>query len=77
MPPKGGIKEMHVLSHVCQNILCHALIYQNQILTSRQINFEILKSNSLWVRLNALANRLANINRKIKLSWPNLSYVSF
>ena len=50
---------------------------QNQILTSRQVYFEILKSNSLRVGLNALANRLADINGRIKLSLLNLSYVSF
>ena len=50
---------------------------QNQILTSRQVYFEILKSNSLRVGLNALANRLANINGKIELSWLNKGYESF
>ena len=50
---------------------------QNQILTSRQLYFEILKSNSFRVGLNALANRLATINGKIKLSWLNKSYESF
>ena len=50
---------------------------QNQILTSRQVYFEIFKSNSLRVGLNALANRLSNINGKIKLLWLNLLYDSF
>ena len=49
----------------------------NQILTSRQSCFEIFKSNSIRVGLNALANRLANINGKIELSWLNLSYETF
>ena len=50
---------------------------QNQILTSRQTFFQILKSNSLRIGLNALANRLASINGKIELSWLNLTYESF
>ena len=50
---------------------------QNQILTSRQTRFQILRSNSLRIGLNALANRLANINGKIELTWLNLSYESF
>ena len=50
---------------------------QNQILPSRQTHFKILKSNSLRVGLNALANRLASINGKIELGWLNLSYESF
>ena len=49
----------------------------NQILTSRQTHFEILKSNSLKVGLNALANRFAYINGKIELGWLNLSYETF
>ena len=49
----------------------------NQILTSRQIHFMIMRSNKLKVGLNALANRLNNINGKIKLTWLNLSYESF
>ena len=49
----------------------------NQILTSRQTHFKILRSNSLKVGLNALANRLATINGKIELNWLNLSYESF
>ena len=50
---------------------------QNQILTSRQVYFEIFKSNSLRVGHNALAKRLSNINGKIKLLWLNFSYDSF
>ena len=50
---------------------------QNQILTSRQDTFATLKSNSLRVGLNALANRIACLNGKIKLIWLNLSYPSY
>ena len=49
----------------------------NQILTSRQTHFKIMRSNHLKVGLNALANCLNNINGKIKLTWLNLSYESF
>ena len=50
---------------------------QNQILTSRQTHFKIMRSNKLKVGLNSLANRLNTINGKIKLTWLNLSYESF
>ena len=40
---------------------------QNQILTSRQTHFKILKSHLLRVGLDAIANRLASINGKIEL----------
>ena len=49
----------------------------NQILTSRQTHFKIMRSNTLRVGLNALANRLASINGKKNLMWLNLSYESF
>ena len=44
----------------------------NQMLTSQQVHFKILRSNSLRVGLNALANRFVNINGKLKLTWLNL-----
>ena len=40
-------------------------------------SLSILKTNSLKVGLNALTNRLANINGKIELAWLNLSYELF
>ena len=80
-PPKMMKYNLGIQLYKLYNTREHSLewlhLNQNQILTSRQINFEILKSNSLRVGLNALANRLANINGKIKLTWLNLSYVSF
>ena len=40
-------------------------------------DFESMLLQKLVQTLNALANRLANINGKIKLRWLNLSYESF
>ena len=45
----------------------------NQVLTSRQTTFKILKSNRMRIGLNSLANRLHHINDKIPLEWLNLS----
>ena len=49
----------------------------NQIITSRQTHFKIMRSHHLKVGLNAVANRLNNINGKITLTWLNLCYESF
>ena len=53
----------------------------NQILTSRQTCFEILKSNSIRVGLNALVCWMSKVgtkvNGKIKLTCLNLSYNTF
>ena len=44
-----------------------------QILTSRQNNFEFLRTNQYRVGLNILINRLSTLNRLIPLEWVNLS----
>ena len=49
----------------------------NQILTGRQLNFTLIKSNTFKVGINSLSNRLASINNKIPLSWLNLLLDSF
>ena len=49
----------------------------NQILTSRQTTFKIVKSNSWRIKLNSLANRLHHINDIIPLQLLNLSIGSF
>ena len=49
----------------------------NQILTSRQSKFEILKTNVKKVGLNILVNRLSALNNKIPLDWLNGSLDSF
>ena len=49
----------------------------NQILTSRQSKFEILKTNVKKVGLNFLVNRLSALNRKIQLDWLGGSLDSF
>ena len=49
----------------------------NQILTSRQSKFKILKTNVKKVGLNILVNRLSALNSKIPLDWLNGSLDSF
>ena len=49
----------------------------NQILTSRQTNFLIMKTNNNKVGLNILTNRLHILNGKIPLSWLNLTLSTF
>ena len=49
----------------------------NQILTSQQINFSIMKSNDKKVGLNILTNRLLALNGKIPPEWLNSTLVSF
>jgi hypothetical protein len=44
-----------------------------QILTSRQTNFEFIRTNHYRVGQNILINRLSTINRLIPLEWVNLS----
>ena len=63
------------------NINTHSLewvsLNWNQILTSRQSKFEILKTNVKKVGLNILVNRLSGLNSKIPLDWLNGSLDSF
>ena len=49
----------------------------NQIFTSRQNSFMMLKSNEKKVGINVLANRLSILNGKIPLSWLNCSLPSY
>ena len=49
----------------------------NQILTSRQTHFSILKSNATKVGLNILSNWLSSINGLIPLTWLNTSLNTF
>ena len=49
----------------------------NQVLTSRQTKFTILKTNNIKVGLNKLTNRLAILNGKIPLDWLNVSIDTF
>ena len=53
------------------------LLNLNQILTSRQTHFSILKSNTTKVGLNILANRLSSINGLIPLLWLNSTLNTF
>ena len=53
------------------------LLNWNQILTSRQTNFKILKSNDNKMGLIILTNRLSILNGKIPLDWLNSSIDSF
>ena len=50
------------------------LLNYNQVVTSRQRNFFIIKSNNIRVGLNSISNRLHTINGIIiPLEWLNLS----
>ena len=49
----------------------------NQIFTSRQTHFKILKLHNTKVGLNTLCNRLHLINDKMDLKWLNLSFDSY
>ena len=53
------------------------LLNFNQVLTGRQTNFIILKSNNSKVGLNRLANRLHYINNFIPLNWLNQSFDTY
>ena len=48
-----------------------------QILTSRQVNFMISKTNSYKIGINLVCNRLTVLNNKIPLNWLRLSFPSF
>ena len=50
---------------------------KNQIFTSRQTMFMVLKSNSTKVGINVLANRLTILSGKIPFNWLNESLMSF
>ena len=49
----------------------------NQIFTSRQSSFMMLKSNEKKVGINILANRLSIVNGKIPFEWLNYSLPTF
>ena len=49
----------------------------NTVLTSRQLDFKVNKSNNLKVGTNAFANRLYILNDKIPLTELNKSFTSF
>ena len=72
MPPAIMKYNLGIQLYKLYNTREHSLEWlhfnHNQILTSRQTHFQILKTNSLKVGLNSLANRLANINGKIELT---------
>ena len=49
----------------------------NQILTSRQTTFKIIKSNNYLVGNNLISNRLATLNGKVDLKDLHLSLDSY
>ena len=49
----------------------------NQIFTSRQTSFKILKSNHFRVGLNSLSNRLSIWNNEMFQAWLNFSIDTF
>ena len=68
---------LHKLYNIEFNPIEFYLLNFNQILTSRQRNFSIVKSNRTRVGLNSLANRLHILNGIIPLEWLNLSIETF
>ena len=68
---------LHKLYNIEFNPTEFYLLNDNQVVTSRQRNFIILKSNKTRVGLNSLANRLHSINGDIPLEWLNLSIETF
>ena len=68
---------LHKLYNIEFNPIEFYLLNNNQVVTSRQRNFIILKSNRTRVGLNSLANRLHTINGVIPLDWLNLSIETF
>ena len=49
----------------------------NQIITSRQTNFQIIKSNNYRVGLNIISNRLTVLNKVIPFEWLRFSKESY
>ena len=49
----------------------------NQIITSRQTSFKVIKTNNYLIGNNLIPNRLAIINGKVNLNDLNLSFDSF
>ena len=68
---------LHKIYNIEFNPIEFYLLNNNQVVTSRQRNFIILKSNRTRVGLNSLANRLHTNNGLIPLDWLNLSIETF
>ena len=69
--------QLHKLYNVESPSLDWTTLNFNQILTSRQTNFLISKSNLHKVGMNILPNRFSVLNGKIPLSWLNYSLNRF
>ena len=52
-------------------------VIDQMILTSRQINFKILRNNTRKIGLNTTANKFYHINNMIGLDRLNLKFVHF
>ena len=48
-----------------------------QILTSRQVNFQILRNNVRKIGLTTTTNKIYNLNNAIRLDRLNLGFVHF
>ena len=68
---------LHKLYNKDYNSIEFAQLNYNQIFTSRQTYFKILKNNTFKVGLNSLSNRLSILNNEIPLAWLNLSIDTF
>ena len=49
----------------------------DQIMTTRQHNFEVSRNYNYRVGLNAMVNRLQTLNGQIPLTWLNKSFVQY
>ena len=69
--------QLHKLYNTTSQSLDWISLNFDQILTTRQTTFQIIKSNNTKVGLNILNNRLAILNGKIPLNWLSVSLDTF
>ena len=69
--------QLHKLYNTSNPSLDWTSLNYNQILTSRQTQFLIAKSNRHKVGMNILPNRFSVLNGKIPLTWLNYSIDKF
>ena len=69
--------QLHKLYNTTSQSLDWISLNLDQILTTRQTTFQIIKSNNTKVGLNILNNRFAILNGKIPLKWLSVSLDTF
>ena len=55
----------------------HVRVLNNVVCTSRQLNFEITRSNNVKIGMNTISNKLYHITKLVSLNNLNLSFVHF